>query len=73
MITNDDSGATARLAGSPQTATRLKCCMANGPVAIPATKLAPTLTASQPLAVAWKARIGQGTGDLAHRARPGLG
>ena len=47
MITNEDSGATSRFAGSPHTATRLKCCMAKGAVARPATKLAMTLAASQ--------------------------
>ena len=35
------SGSDAMLAGRPQSATRLKCCMANVPMARPATRLHP--------------------------------
>ena len=45
IITNEEIGAVNRLAISPQVATRLKCCMAKGPVASPATRLAPRLAA----------------------------
>jgi hypothetical protein len=47
MIRKSDRGAVARLATSPYMAVRLKCCMANGPVAAPATRLAITAAASQ--------------------------
>jgi hypothetical protein len=46
--------------------------MANGPVAMPATKLAPTLTASQP-GRRLEGPDRPGHRDLAHRTRPGLG
>ena len=40
-------GALARLAIRPNTAVRLKCCMENGPVAMPATRLAAQAAISQ--------------------------
>ena len=59
MIRKSDSGAVARLAARPYMAERLKCCMANGPVAAPATRLASTAAPIQP-PVRWMARMGQG-------------
>ena len=48
MIRKSDSGAVARLASRPYMAVRLKCCMAKGPVASPATRLAVTAAVNQP-------------------------
>ena len=53
------TGDVPRLASSPYMAVRLKCCMANGPVANPATTLAATAAVNQPPS-RWTARIGQG-------------
>ena len=60
IIRNEEIGAAARLANKPQVETRLKCWMANGPVASPATKLTAMLAAVQ-LTAPCAQRIGQGT------------
>ena len=60
IIRKEDIGATTRLEISPQVATLLKCWMANGPVASPATKLTAMLASVQ-VTAACARRIGQGT------------
>ena len=58
-MTKSDTGAVARLAIRPYMAVRLKCCMANGPVAAPATRLASTAAPTQ-APVRWTARMARG-------------
>ncbi len=59
MTRNELSASVARLAGRPQRVTRLKCWIANGPVASPATKLTSRPATNQSFS-RWARRIGQG-------------
>ena len=59
MMRKSERGATVMLASRPYMAARLKCCMANGAVAAPATRLAMAAAATHRPAP-WTAEMNAG-------------